>query len=266
MTLLEPLTFSFQDGAGERVELYPVPPSVVSERMWQDLAERSGREKSLIPYPGRVWCRRWEQGYAAIVAKDDEIISFISLVSIFGPAEREQFADVLHLHPTRLPAIDVFTFTGAWTDPRWRRHHVSIGLRPALLKRFGQHSYVGISGMAGLSSPVLAKLGWHILAWERAPFVSSLIALPKEGYADWIEQGWEPPPGLVRYNGPPVPADDKSHPWGKFCYLWVWNTPLAAELDERLCTGMNGDLERWRQASLNVFTRPDSLQKLAFLD
>ncbi len=268
MTALEPLTLSFQDGHGEvdHVDLFSVPPTVISSDMWTELAEQMAREKSLIPYEGSVFCRRWEQGYAAIVVKDEQIISYISLVAIFGRLDRERFADVLGIPLARLPEIDVYTFTGAWTNPVWRRKRVSIGLRPALLKRFGQQSYVGISGMAGLSSPVLAKLGWHILGWDHVPYTSSLIALPKKDFKDSVHKGWQPPPGLIPYNGPHIPADDKAHPWSKYCYLWVWNTDLAIELNERLCLAMNGDLERWRRAALAVFTMPDSLQSLAFLD
>jgi hypothetical protein len=264
---LEPLTFSFAEiSSSEYVELYPVPASLVSDEMWQELVNDVAAERGLIPHPSSVLARRWQGGYAAVAVKDGRVASYISLIPIFSAANRSKLAALLDIESARLPATDVYEFATAWTHGAWRRKRVSLQLRPALLARFNAPGWLGASGMAGLSSPVLAKLGWRILGWNAVPFTSSLIGIPLVGFEDCAALGWRPPPGLERYEGPHVPLDDTAHPWERYCYLWVSDVLLATEFNHQLVRATDGNLRRWREAVIAVSTGPESLHRLAFLD
>lgn len=260
---MEPLTFSFTETSPNgRVKLFPLPVASNSDEMWQEFASYTIEESGLRPTPPSVLAERWRRGYAGIVIKDNRIISYTSLTEIFCQANRSNFSDALGVDPARLPIIDVYKLTTAWTRPAWRRRGIHLQLTPALQRRFGGSKCLYFAVAIGLAgSPMIEKLGWRIVAWSEIAYTSSLIGVPIAGFEDLIEVRWWPPPEIARYEGPHIsPYENSTHGWDRFCHLWVSNVALATEMNNQLSTLVNGDLRRWRQACIAVFTgRPGSL-------
>jgi hypothetical protein len=120
--------------------------------------------------------------------------------------------------------------------------------------------------MAGLASPVLAKLGWRIMAWSSVAFVSSFTGIPLNGYKPSNQVGWRPPIKLERYEGEHVSLQDPHHPWGNYAYFWTSNPSLARKLDHHIRDIAHNDLPRWQQAVIDVFQMPEEVHRVAFLD
>lgn len=238
----------------------------IGDGAWQRLAGDISTERTLIHYPGEVLSKRWELGYAAASVTDGRIVSYVCLGPVYSAQNRGAFAETLGVSPAAMPEIDVYEFTTAWTAPEWRRFGISSQMRPALLERFFQAQALGASGMAGLASPVLAKLGWKIVGWNQLPFTSSLTGIPREGFTAAALTGWRPPQGLKRYEGGHIPLENQTHSWKDYSYFWTSDVALAEELDHSLGGLVQGDLCRWRRAVVEVFRAPEELHRLAFLD
>ncbi len=239
------------------MKLFPAPVASISNETWQEFAQYTVEESGLRPTPARVLAERWQQGYAGIVVRDGLIISYTSFTNIFCQTNRSRFSHALGVDLARLPSMDVYKLTSAWTRPAWRRRGIHLQLTPALQKRFGEPSkclYFGVAiGLAG--SPMLEKLGWCIVGWSKIAYASSLIGVPISGFEDRVEERWWPPADIVRYEGEHIsPYEDSQHEWDRFCHLWVSSVPIAMELNEQLSTLMGGDLRRWREACISVFT------------
>ena len=268
---MDPLTFAIGDEVISDDNLHLTPCSLcdISEVMWDELAAKIACERTLIPYPADVLARRCQEGYAATAICGEHIVSYISLVPIVehvtGAHSWMAVTADLGLDPEALPSSDVYEFTSSWTDPAWRRRHISMALRPPLVERYLKSHVLGLSGMAGLASPVLARLGWQIIAWNTVPFVSSLIAAPLKDFPAQAAWGWRPPEGTKLYQGPHIPLDDPIHPWHQFCYCWVSNPAIAVDLEQELAALLHNDLNRWRSAVVAAFARPGSSHRLAFL-
>lgn len=281
---MKPLTFSVvldQENTGavrlepceDNLRLEACSPCDITEPMWKELAANIADEPRLIPYPASVLARRCHEGYAALAACNGHIVSYISLVPVLQRGQGHQawseIARVLGVDRASLPCTGIYEFTSSWTHPTWRRRRVSLALRPPLLERFlpdgGFSNALGISGMVGLASPILARLGWQVLGWGAAPFVTSLIGVPFRNFPDQAAMGWRPPEGHEPYDGPPVPLGDPTHAWEQYCYCWVSSLSLAADLDAALAMLLDGDLHRWRSAMVGAFAVPMSSHRLAFL-
>ncbi len=244
-----------------RVQLTPLDPVSISEEMWQGLAQHIAREQAsgLRPIPASVVAGRWQQGNAAAVLYDNSIIAYASLVLIFCPANRHRFSQALgtEIDRNRLSAISVYKLAAVWTHPNWRRRGIHLQLIPSLLAQ--RHTapprlYTAVTvGLA--SSPMMAALGWKIMGWSEIPYTSSLIGFPVKGFERLVETRWWPPAGMLPYDGPHIdPRQNTTHDWSRFCHLWVANMPLAIELDNRFARLVKGDLRRWREACIAVFT------------
>jgi hypothetical protein len=267
---MNPLTFSFaldNPSNNGHMLLSPMPDSIViSEETWYRMAAEIQSEKTLIHYPSSVLETRWQRGHAAITLYEDRIVSYICLAPIYSADNRHKFAACLNIDPETLPAIDVYEFTTAWTAPEWRRYGISGQMRPPMLARFFHAAALGASGMAGLASPVLAKLGWQIIGWGRLPFTSSLTAIPIQGFEPESERGWRPPSHLRRYEAEHIPLEDQTHPWKEFAYFWVSDVALAETVNAQFEEAVEHDLCRWRRAIIEVFRAPEEVHRLAFLD
>lgn len=271
------LTFSFESTsplARGRVTLTPLADDVeIPQRAWDRLAAGIAEEPTLIHYTSAVLAARWADGYAAVTVFKDEIVAYICLAPIYFDGNRHKFAQALRVDVAAMPDVDVYEFTTAWTAPAWRRRGISSQMRPPLLARcfhadgeFSAAPTLGASGMAGLASPVLAKLGWCIMAWSSVAFVSSFTGIPLNGFEPTHQVGWRPPVNLERYEGPHIPLQDRCHPWGKYTYFWASEPALAQSLDRRIADLAQGDLHRWRRAVIDVFQMPDEVHRVAFLD
>jgi hypothetical protein len=172
-----------------------------------------------------------------------------------------------------MPQIDVYEFTTAWTAPAWRRRGISSQMRPPLLNRCfstdracSPEKTLGTSGMAGLASPVLAKLGWQIVAWSKVAFLSSFTGIPLNGFQPVNGVGWRPPINLERYEGEHISLQNSIHPWQKYAYFWTSDPALAENLDRDLRELAQGDLHHWRRTVIDVFRTPEEVHRVAFLD
>jgi hypothetical protein len=254
------------------LELEPCPVCVVTEPMWAELAVQIARQPTNIPYPAATLARRCEEGYAAAAVFKGQIVSHVALVPVGCriacpdvPHTWAGFCAAAGLSAARLPSVDVYEFASGWTAPAWRCRRINMALRKPLVARYLGDQCLGVGGMAGLAQPLLARLGWQILGWSAAPYVSSLIGMPLAGLEDRAAAGWRPPAGMAPYDGPPIELDDPCHPWSQFCYLWVSNRALACELDAQLAEVCQGDLRRWQLAVVDVFNQPGALATLAWL-
>ena len=267
---MDPLTFVVCSDTPEKESspLKPCPPDTISTAMWDELAACIANEGSLIPYPADALAQRCYEGYSAVAIAGGRIVSYISLAPVVlrdpGIHSWTVITAGLGFDREIIPGADIYEFTNSWTDPAWRRQRISLALRPPLIERYLQGSTLGLSGMIGLASRVLARLGWQIIAWDAIPYVSSLNALPADDFPDYLAYGWRSPEELRRYQGPHLPLDTPNHPWEKYSYCWVSDPVIARQLDQELASLMHGDLNRWRQAVVTAFTRPDSPHKLAF--
>jgi hypothetical protein len=258
---MEPLTFSFADvSPAERVDLVRSPVSSIPDTSWQELSNYVAHERGLRPCSANVLSERWQQGCAAVAIQDDQIVGYISIVELLGEVTWGRFNAEIRRDCVR-PNIDMYGLATGWTHPAWRQKRVSLELRRQLLARFDDSNRLCISVTAGLgASPVLARLGWHIVAWSEIPYTSGLAGVPIAGFGDLVGEGWRLPPGMVPYEGQhTAPDQETAHDWKPFCYLWVSSVALATELDNQLLEMMDGDLRRWREIVITVFTvRPAS--------
>lgn len=272
---MDPLTFSIPDTAAcaDALQLEPCSPCAISEPMWEELAAHIAAEPWLIPHPASVLERRCSEGCAALATCNGHIVGYISLVPILQRGQGQQawsvVARTLGVDPASLPCTGIYEFTSSWTHPMWRRRRVSLALHSPLLERFlpdrGFSRALGISGIVGQASPILARLGWQVLGWGAAPFVTSLIGVPSRDFPQQAAVGWRPPEGYKPYEGPPVPSDDAAHAGERYCYCWVSSLSFAADLDAALAVLLGGDLHRWRSAIAGAFAVPMSSHRLAFL-
>ncbi len=253
---METLAFSFKAAGAEHLDLFRVQEASISEDTWQELAANIANEPSLRPAPASILRERWQQGIATILVKDHRILCYSSLVPIFCQATRGDLSAALGLEPDSLPQVDVYGLSTGWTHPDWRRKGVHLQLNPPLFERFTTpHSFyiVVTVGMAG--SPALEKLGMRMIAWSQIAFVSSLAGVAIAGFKDRIGKGWLAPPGMVQYEGEHVSfTPDSPHKWDRFCHLMVSNLPQAVEVNRRLAAALDGDLRRWREAIIDVFS------------
>ena len=247
------LTFQVRDAEQRCIDLAPAasPPTF---EMWQAFAGKIIDESGLRPTPPEALIDRWARGQGAVLLHEGQIIGHTSLVEIFCAANRKKFTDALGIAVEQLPAVDVWKLATSWTDPDWRRRHIQMQLTRALEDRCaGKYLLTAVAiGLAG--SPLIVEFGWKIVSWAGLPFMTGLIGIPASGYEDRIEARWWPPPGVVRYNGPHLsPYEDTGHDWARYGHLWVSSPEVARELDDAFCALLDGDLDRWRHASITVF-------------
>lgn len=264
------LTFNFTSAVPQdegHITLYRLSDNYhIEPDVWDKLAADIARERTLIHYPSSVLETRWRHGFAGATLHENRIVSYICLAPIYSIENRYKFARALQVAQSDMPEIDVYEFTTAWTAPEWRRYGISGQMRPPLLEKFFHAGALGASGMAGLASPVLSKLGWRIVGWGKMPFTSSLTAVPINDFRTEATTGWRPPGHLKRYEGEHIPLEDTSHPWGDFTYFWVSSESLAANLNTQLSQVANHDLDCWRRAIIDVYRSPEELHRIAFLD
>jgi hypothetical protein len=234
--------------------------------MWEELANRIAEVSNLDPYPSAILARRFQEGYAAATVYGGHIISYLNLSPIVQRAPGAHSwaiipaaSDTVQIAP---PSTDVYEFTSSWTDPAWRGKRIGVAMHPPLLERHLQSDTLALSVMVGLASPILARLGWQILAWDTIPFVSSLAAIPASEFPSQAAVGWLMPKG---YQGPHIPLDHPTHRWDQFCYCWVSNRDTALHLEQELADRMHGDLAGWRSAVVSAFTQVESSHILSFI-
>jgi hypothetical protein len=256
-------------------QLAPCSPSCISDAMWEELAAQIARQRTQIPTPAAILARRCLEGYAAAAVSGGRIAAYTSLspVAEIGSLAHgwASLAVPLGIPEAALPTADVYEFASSWTDPAWRCKHINMTFRLLLTRRFlhppdgGRRKALALGGMIGLTSSALARLGCRVLAWDAAPFVTSLIAAPRVQFPLEAAAGWRPPEGLSLYQGPEVLLDDPLHRWEQYIHCWVSDIDLALALDGELSTLMKSNLRRWRSAIVARFGCPDSLHRLAFL-
>lgn len=254
-SIMHPLIFSVAISAlsGDCL-LQPAPDIPLTLTDWQHFAASVAHEKGLTPFSAPVLQRRWQQGLAAVAVHDGAIVGHISCMPILHEATRHRVARALSadqsLRTTPWPGIEMFELLTGWTHPDWRKRNISLRLRQQLLTQFRtetlspQRLFVSVTVGRG-GSPVLARLGWHTVAWDAIPYVSSMIgenadAKPRPG---WHVVNHDP------YNGPDIaPLVDGAHSWDRHCFLWVSHAPLAQQLNAQLQAAAGHNLERWRRA------------------
>ncbi len=256
----------------EAFALEPCPASAVTGPVWAELAAQMACEPGLLPYPAAILAQRAEEGYAAAAVARGQVVSHVALVPLGCRAGRP---GALHtwaglcaaagLGAAYLPAVDVYDCAGSWTAPAWRGKGVSMALHRVLLARWLAEGSLGISATAGATSPRLGQLGWQILAWSAAPFVSSLTGIPRAGFEDCPATDWQPPGGLALYEGPPLDPREPAHAWRQFCYFWVSDPALARRLDGELADLCRRNLCRWRRTIVEVFSQPGAWHRPALL-
>ncbi len=268
-------TFIFSivgDPSNDALELEPWLVRAVTGPMWAELAAQMACESHVLPYPAATLAQRAERGYAAAAVAEGRIVSHIALVPLVC---RASWPGALHswaglcaaagLGAAQLPALDVYDCASSWTAPAWRGKGISAALHRRLLGHWLADGSLGISATAGAASPRLGQLGWQILAWSAAPFVSSLTGIPRAGFEDCLPAGWQPPGSLARYDGPPLDPCAPGHAWSQFCYFWVSDPALALRLDGELADLCRRDLCRWQRAILEVFNQPGAWHRVAWL-
>ncbi len=253
---MDPLTFSVANGVNGHARLAPVSESSVSEQMWQEAAYNINLEKGLRHYPGQILAERWQQGLASIAVKDNCIISYISLVPVLCRGTWPTLCADMDIDLGAAPDLDVYGGATGWTHPAWRQKGISTQLRRPLYERLSAPNRLYICLTVGMgASPLLAKLGWRIVAWSQMPYVGALMGVPVTGFESLVGSAWWAPPDIERYEGPHiVPGQDGGHNWPRFYHLWVSNTDVAADMDKQLREMVHGDLHRWYRALIMAFT------------
>lgn len=257
---MDTLTFVLEKTDEPHVKLVP-SQHTISDAVWEEFAHNITKESGLRPTPAEMLVGRWQRGEGAVVIQDGHIIGHASIVEIYCETNRKKFGKALGTASALLPSIDVWKLATSWTAPQWRRRHIQTQLTMILQGRCARKSLFTAVAIGLAGSPTIVKFGWRIIGWSTIPFTSSLIGIPISGYESRVEVRWWPPPDVVRYEGPHLsPLENTGHDWAHFGHLWVSSTPIAKELDRQLCTVLNNDLDRWRHASITVFTgTPKSL-------
>jgi hypothetical protein len=243
---------------GESVALRRVPILSLADVVWQEFADNIAQERHLIAYPIQVLSRRWEQGYAAIAIKDDEIIGYSSVVLNFSEAIGIRLSQEVGVEHTRMPQGNIYKMASGWTHPAWRKQGVFLELRRRLLEHLSGPQNLYISTTIGPKAPfLLARLGWQVLGWGEIAYVSSLIGWFEPGRLYQVGGGWRPlaAPGMKPYEAEPISPDrNPAHNWEGFYHFWVSNIPLGLAKNRQLSILLNGDLRRWREAIMAVFS------------
>ncbi len=254
---MKALTFSFvEQTSSKHVRLVPCEHPMLRGESWEELAEYIGKEPSLRPCSPQILEERWQRGHAAIAVRDNRIVSFISLVPILTDFTWEQISRVLGVPASARPSIDLYGSSTGWTLPEWRNKGISQQLREPLLERFSDPCWLSIGVTVGFgASALLSRFGWRIAAWSEFPFIGSMAGMPLGGFENCVGSAWQVPVGMTQYEGEHIPVEQFSaHTWKRYCHLWYSKASLAVELDAQLASLVQGDLRRWREAVLAVFS------------
>lgn len=238
--------------------------------MWERLVEDFTHEPTLFPPTAGLLARRVQKGYAAAAVFEDRIICYIALVPIVhsegcAPAW-ETLTASYHLESSDLPESNIYTSTSSWTAPEWRGRGINHSIRQPLFSRYLNAPHLGLSGMYGLASPLLAKIGWRIIGWDHVPFLSSLVGIPAHEFPVQSGKLWGPTHKVLQYQGPHIELESTGHPWEKYLHLWVSDVKIAEELNRQLETLVSRDLHRWRSVIVDVYAEPNTMWKIAFLN
>jgi len=238
--------------------------------MWEQLADDFTHEPTLFPYTACVLARRVQSGYAAAAVFENRIVCYIALAPIVhsggcAPAW-ETLTAGLHLDTSILPESNVYTSTSSWTAPEWRGRGINQSIRQPLFSRFLATPHLGVSGMGGLASPLLAKIGWRIIGWDQVPYIGCLVGIPASEFPAQSAKLWRPPHEMLQYQGPHIGLESTDHPWEKYIYLWVSDVKIAEELNRQIETLFGGDLTRWRSVIVDVYAEPNTMWMVAFLN
>jgi hypothetical protein len=252
------------------VHFEPWDHSQITTDMWQQLAYDISRASTLFPTSASVLARRCQNGYAAVAVFEKRIVSHIALAPIIlqggSKPTWQTLTRELHLDPSALPAANMYASASGWTAKEWRGRGINLELREAIYSRYLTAPHLGVGGMVGLAQPLLARLGWRILGWDKVPFVSSLVGIPVAEFPVQSMRSWSPPNGMLRYQGPHISLDVADHPWQKYIYLWVSDDKIAVELDSQIQTLFSGDLHAWRSLVADAYTDPEAMWLVAFLN
>ena len=75
-----------------------------------------------------------------------------------------------------MPEIFVYKTATGWTHPKWRRKGLSFTIRKHLYSQFENPTTLLIGSCVGLGAgPVLLKLGWNLVGWQKLRFVGSFL-------------------------------------------------------------------------------------------
>lgn len=204
---------------------------------WKQLATRIRNEESvtLRPCDSHRLRARWEDGLAAVLLHRDRIISYSSLESIM-------LGRIMDGPP---PCWDVYEFRTGWTDPEYRRKGLSFWLRRQLLDARCDGTLV-VSLCRGVGAgPVLSKLGWKTIAWDRYPFVSSLVGwFSERGFyrtsVGEMNLALEPRSGEhFQYRK----ANNAF--WKRYLQLWCSDVPIATRLEQHF-RKVHVSVQQWR--------------------
>jgi hypothetical protein len=244
--MMPSITYSVEQIKAHRMEgtYHETPTLPVSA--WQEFAHTIAHEKSLTPFSAEVLAERWQRGYSAVVVEKGRILAHASCLPIYFDASRARLAVQAGVKPIALPQVDVYETLTGWTDPSLRGQRIGFQLQHHLMQRFIGPNCLAVGVTVGLGAGlILARLGWQVLGWQRAAYLSGLLADADANCCDGQIRGWHPQ-GVIPYDGDPVsPLPDGDHPWQAFCHLWVSDMQMASTLDRRF-GALVADLCRWQ--------------------
>ena len=236
--------------------------------MWDQLAHDLNAQKSLVSCTAFSLATRCKKGYSAVALHDGRIVSHRSLVPIVASgADAPSWATLTQgfdCQEAALPTASLFSFSNVWTAPEWRGQKINRSLWAPLADRYLTPGNVGISMMLGLASPMAARFGWQIVAWDRARFIGSLISLPAKEFPERATHVWQAPAGTRLYQGPHTELVASDPSVASYLYLWASDEALIEKLDAQICTCCQDDLYRWRLNIIDVYARPEVVWKVPF--
>ncbi len=221
----------------------------ITDQLWGDFVSKFSREEHVYVHSINTFKHKLDTGCAAVALHDGRIISYISFTPL--PANLNH---LLSKHTgvklEDLPDFRLYESASGWTDINFRNLGLSFELRKKLIERFSNPKNIFISVTIGIgAAPVLDKLGWRLISWDKFAFLSSLNAWYRNNEVYKVGVGWLSIGDMEPYNGVHISfKKSTNHDWNHYCHLWVSDTKFASKINRQISSIMKGNLKKWREA------------------
>lgn len=205
----------------------------LGSQIWSRLHEEISTDSPRLYFSSLNLKMRWQKGCSAIVINQNKIIAHISLIPLISPNKKILFQKIFSCPESLLE--NIWESATGWTDPKFRRKGIQYKIRQKLYEQISQDSLIVAHCIGIGASPILSKLGWHLVNWDEYRFIRLLLGEIKNKKFYHHSGNIIPIENLKFFLGyGSFPNSIPSHNWENYIHLWINNISKAKFIESSI--------------------------------